>query len=115
MGHLVQQAAPRQKQLYQNDSDKNFSSPFLKISLGNQYQRLVTQMARNLLLASHLRAYCMVSPPEAAGVSRLELRTQPFKYKFEQNLKYQCIIHSMQQAWKGSKKDGAFIVFTERT
>lgn len=33
-GHLVQQAGPWQKQLYRNYSNKNFSSPFLKISLG---------------------------------------------------------------------------------
>jgi len=114
-GHLIQQAAPWQEQLYRNYSNKIFLSTFLKISLGNQCQHFISKMARKLLLVSHLRAHCMVSPPEVSGISRLDLRTQPFKYKIEQNLKYQHIIHSVQQAGKGSGKDGAFTVCTERT
>lgn len=77
---------------------RRFSSPFLKICLGIQHQHLAPQASRQLLLVSNVRAHCMVSPPEAAGFSRLELRTQPFKYKIEQNLNYQRIMRSVQQA-----------------
>lgn len=94
---------------------QKFLKPFPKNLPWHQCQHLVTQTARRLLLVSHLRTHCIISPPEAAGISRWELRTQPFEYKIEQNLKYQYIIHSMQQAWKGSGKDEAFMVFTERT
>lgn len=86
----------------------HFSSSFLKISLHNQCQHFVTQMSRKLLLASH--------PQQRAGFSKLEVRTlEPLEYKIDQNLKYQCMICSVQQTWNGTGKDRAFTVFTERT
>lgn len=61
------------------------------------------------------KAFAGVSPLQVAGINRLELRAQSFEYKIEQNLKHWHIIQFMQQTRKGSGKDGAFIVFTERT
>lgn len=99
------------------NSKKNFSSYVLK-SLPEQSVPVVQypNIQKAFQKGSPLRAHCTVSPPEAPAISWLELRTQPFKYNMEKkNLKYQHIIHSMQQAWKGSGRDGAFIVSTERT
>lgn len=50
-----------------------------------------------------------------AGFSKLEVRTQPSEYKMDQNLKYQCMICSVQQAWNGTGKDRAVTVFIVRT
>lgn len=95
---------------------KNFSSYVLK-NLPGQSVPVVQypNIQETFQEVSHPRAHYTASPAEVSGIGWLELRTQPFKYKILKSLKYQYIVHSMQQAWKGSGKDGAFMVSTERT